>query len=85
MGLKPGRMGGDLDGGPEASQWVRVRRVGKRAPDVGELANALSSVAPAKASAPQPAEAGSFSTGSPTVHSRALMPSIPGVIFIRAR
>lgn len=79
-------MGGDLDGGPEASQGVRVRRVGKRAPDVGESANALSSVAPgAKASAPQPAEVGSFSTESPTVHSRALMPSIPGVIFIRAR
>lgn len=79
-------MGGDRDGGPEASQGVRVRRVGKRAPDVGEAANALSSVAPgAKASVLQPAEVGSFSTESPTVHSRVLMPSIPGVIFIRGR
>lgn len=34
-------MGGDLDGEPEASQGVRVRRVGKRAPDMGESANAL--------------------------------------------
>lgn len=76
-------MGGDLDGGPEASQGVR--RVGKNPsvvkistmePEVGVPAHALSLVIPgSNASVLQPAARGSFSTKSPTVHCSALMPS----------
>lgn len=81
--LKPGRMGGDLDEGPKASQGVRqvgknhsVVKISTMEPGVGVPAHALSLVTPgSKASVLQPAALALFSTKSPAVRSYSLVPS----------